>query len=78
MPRYFFHIKEENGELLRDEEGIELGDLDAVHLEAVEAAREIMSDDVLKGRAPGRQAFIIEDDVGATVSEVPFTKAIDA
>jgi hypothetical protein len=50
MPRYYFHV--ENGqEIIRDEEGIDLSDLDAVREEATTAARQIMSQSVLVHRA---------------------------
>jgi len=50
MPRYFFHIKDEV-ETIRDEEGIEFHNLDAVQGEAIESAREMMSGEVREGQA---------------------------
>ena len=50
MPRYHFHIRE-NGRLIRDEEGQELPDKDAVRKEAVETGASIARDVFMNGSA---------------------------
>jgi hypothetical protein len=50
MPRYHFHIRE-NGRLIRDEEGQELPDKDAVRKEAVETGASIARDVFMSGSA---------------------------
>ena len=75
MPRYYFHIQ--NGaNTVRDREGVELENLDEVLAEAVQSAREIMSDQVLKGKASSDRAFIVEDENGKTVLTFPFKQAL--
>jgi hypothetical protein len=75
MPRYFFHIKDKE-ETIRDEEGIELHGLDAVHEEVTESAREMMSDDVRQGSGPDGRTFVVTDEQGQTVLTFPFKDAI--
>jgi hypothetical protein len=50
MPRYHFHIRE-NGRLIRDEEGQEFQDKDAVRKEAVETGASIARDAFMSGSA---------------------------
>jgi hypothetical protein len=50
MPRYHFHIRE-NGHLIRDEEGQEFADPQAVRKEAVETGASIARDAFISGSA---------------------------
>jgi hypothetical protein len=76
MPRYFFNIEDGQQKLTRDEEGIDLPDLDAVREEATEAARQIMSQSVLVGDAIDGRKFVITDEGGIIVREFIFKDAI--
>ena len=51
MPRYFFNVEDEDHQI-KDLEGIELDGLDAVREEALQSARQVMSEDILSGRRP--------------------------
>jgi len=75
MPRYFFHIKDEV-ETIRDEEGIEFHNLDAVRGEAIESARERMSGEVREGHGADGRTFVVTDEQGHTVLTFPFKDAI--
>jgi hypothetical protein len=75
MPRYFFHIEDANRRRIRDEEGIELDGLDAVREEALQSARELMSDNVLQGRRADGNRFVVTDEAGAIVAEISFADA---
>jgi hypothetical protein len=75
MPRYFFHIDDEH-ELIRDLEGSDLPDLDAVRREATESARQIMSQAVLIGRPANGRKFVITNEEGYVLLEFPFKEAI--
>jgi len=77
MQRYYFHI-EDGGDTIVDREGIELADLDAAREEAVAAARQIMSNDVLRGRTADGRRFVITVDGGTIVAEIPFRATIAA
>jgi hypothetical protein len=50
MPRYFFHLRSPSGRLIRDDEGVELADLDAAAQEAALAAADLGRDCELGGR----------------------------
>jgi hypothetical protein len=50
MPRYHFHIRE-NGRFIRDEEGQEFQDREAVRKEAVETGASIARDAFMSGSA---------------------------
>jgi hypothetical protein len=75
MPRYFFHIKDE-AETIRDEDGIELHDLDEVRKLATESAREMMSEAVREGHEPSGREFVITDEQGRVVLNFPFKDAL--
>jgi hypothetical protein len=75
MPRYFFHIKDEV-ETIRDMEGAEFHNLDAVREEATESAREMMSVDVRQGHRPDGRTFVVTDEQGDVVLNFPFELAI--
>jgi hypothetical protein len=75
MPRYFFHIKDKASTSI-DKNGIELDDLDAVREEATESARQMMSEQVLRGQTPDGEEFVVTDEQGQTVLTFPFKEAI--
>ena len=71
MPRYFFHIKDKAQEI-RDEERIELDDLDEVREEAAESARLILTQQALYGQAQDGREFVVTDEQGHVVLNFPF------
>jgi predicted N-acetyltransferase YhbS len=75
MPRYYFHIKDE-AKTIRNEEGIEFHNLDAVREEATESARQLMSEEVREGHGPDGRVFVVTDEQGKTVLTVPFKDAL--
>ncbi|HEY8247083.1 MAG TPA: hypothetical protein VIG38_07360 [Hyphomicrobium sp.] len=74
MPRYYFHIKHDD-QLIRDDEGIVLDDIDAVKGEVVESSREIMGELALQGRFDDG-VFVIEDSDGRRVLQFPLKGAL--
>ena len=75
MPLYYFHVI--NGEeTIRDEEGIDLANMDEVREEALQAARQIMAELVLTGKDLDNRRFEIEDDAGETMLIYPFKLAL--
>ena len=75
MSRYFFNI-DDRQEVTRDEEGIDLPNLDAVREEAIESARQIMSQGLLDGTLRDGRRFIVTDEAGIVVLELGFKDAI--
>ena len=69
MPRYFFHIKDDD-HLIRDEEGVDLDDLDAIKAEVIESSRAVVSEFALHGRFEDG-VFVIEDGEGRRVLQFP-------
>jgi hypothetical protein len=75
MTRYYFHIKQGDQTVL-DDEGIECESLYAVRDEALQSAREIMGDGVRSGALDESRTFVVKDDKGDIVHELPFQAAI--
>lgn len=59
MQRFYFHVREPSGELIRDEEGTELPSVGAAHDEAIENAREMIANDA-EQQPEGRNGSAIE------------------
>jgi hypothetical protein len=76
MPRYFFNIVDDDRTIV-DSQGVELADLDEVHQEAVTSARELMSESVLRGQAPNGRRFVVTDQAGMVIAEIPFKDAME-
>jgi hypothetical protein len=74
MPRYFFHLL--NGGSSCDEEGAELPDLDAAEQRAIEAAREMMGEDIKHGRLHLGHRIEIKDADGRESRTVHFKDAV--
>ncbi len=74
MPRYFFHTQLA-GDVVRDDEGIELRDPDQAWQVARATIREILADD---GQAPQLMSASLQvtDISGDIVLEFPFSEAL--
>jgi len=70
MPRYFFHLRNDNGEA-EDETGQELPDLEAARRRALKAAGEIIAEELAQGRDRVRIAIDIEDEGGRRMLTLP-------
>ena len=76
MTRYYLHFYNRIG-LARDEEGRELPNLDAAREAAIEAIRDVMSEEARTGRIDLRGYIEIVDDTQEVRCRVPFSSAID-
>jgi hypothetical protein len=65
MPRYFFHLRSPSEKLIRDDEGVELPDLDAAAQEAALAAADLGRDCELGGQDYSRWHFEVRSDSGS-------------
>jgi hypothetical protein len=74
MARYFFHLY--NDTIVMDEEGVELADLEAAHVNGIKEARELMLDTVAAGRINFSHWIDIADETGAVVGSVSFREAV--
>ncbi len=75
MTHYFFHICSRT-ERIEDREGADFDTLDAALAEARLAAREILAEDLRKGRVDETRLFEIVDERGQLMARVPFKEAI--
>jgi hypothetical protein len=75
MPLFYFHLRD-GTKLIRDPEGVRLPDIASARAEAVQSARELMSQSIT-GRAlfGPEQQFEITNEAGETITIVPFREA---
>jgi hypothetical protein len=72
---FFFHVR--TGErFARDEEGIDLPDLDAARQEATASVREIVANAILAGEPVGDRAVHVVDQTDALVFAIQFRDVI--
>ncbi|WP_181167843.1 hypothetical protein [Mesorhizobium sp. B2-4-19] len=78
MPRYFFCLRDENGNLQEDPEGQEFSDLAGAEENAMVSAKEILAEELLRGK-PVRTglAFEILDENHKLVLRFPFAFAAE-
>jgi hypothetical protein len=75
MPRYYFHIRNED-DFVPDVEGIEMPGARAAREEAEYAAREILADRVRRGEVIDGHEFEVRDDEGTKLFTVPFKSVL--
>jgi hypothetical protein len=71
MPRYYLHIRDEEGRLVEDPDGSELPDLEAARAEALTGARAVLAEKVRAGELIGDQRFEITDEAGTVLTIIP-------
>jgi hypothetical protein len=78
MPRYHFDLRD-GDDLVVDEEGMDLRDMEAVQEEAARSLADMARDEVRRtaGKAGGRCMAIEVRDAAGPVLQVKFTFAID-
>lgn len=74
MPRFFFHIFDDV--VVRDDEGIELVDLEAARRTALTGIREMMCDQLKRGRINLTHRVEVQDEAGSTVLDIRFGEAV--
>jgi hypothetical protein len=75
MPLYFLNVYNRTG-CSRDEEGMDLPDLDAARAQAVDGIRSIMQDEVGHGEIDFEGRVEILEEGGALVATVTFHDAV--
>jgi hypothetical protein len=76
MPLYFLHVFNRTG-CSRDDEGLELPDVAAARVAAVEGIRSILRDEVAHGMIDFEGRVEIVDDAGTLVATVSYAEAVD-
>lgn len=74
MPRYFFHVYDDL--IIRDQDGIDFADAEAACAAALAGAREMMCDQLMKGRLCLYHCIEVEDEGGKTILTLPFGEAV--
>jgi hypothetical protein len=76
MPLFFLHVRD-GATFIRDPEGSHLPDIASARAEAIQSARELMSQSILRDARIGlERQFEITNDRGRTVAIVPFGEAV--
>ena len=76
MPRYFFHLRDGDTLLKDDAESQDFANLEDVRLEAIQGARQILSEAALSGQAGSlNQQIEVVDEAGRTVVIMPIGHA---
>ncbi|HEY4275253.1 MAG TPA: hypothetical protein VGM68_07200 [Rhizomicrobium sp.] len=70
MTRYFFHVKDSDGDVSQDLEGQELPDLAAARAEAISANREMLGERLLHGGSLNHRRIEIADADGHILDKV--------
>jgi hypothetical protein len=75
MVRFYFHVVNGHGES-RDEEEVDLPNLETAHAQAIAGIRSMLSGEVGRGLLDLRGQISIADDSGHILLEVPFRTAV--
>lgn len=70
MTRYFFHVRDEDGDVSQDFEGQELTDLPAARAEAIRTNREMLGERLLHGGDLDHRRIEISDASGRILDKV--------
>jgi hypothetical protein len=71
MPRFYLHLRQD-GELILDDEGVELADVAAARRKAERGARELLAEAIKAGKDTVADAFVIADEFGRPLDTVLF------
>ncbi len=75
MPRYFFHVEDEQG-WIKDEEGLELPDLAAAVKEADGTAIDLAKAAIQEGQPVDGRTVVVFDEQGRPIYRLPVKRTI--
>ncbi|OAI82851.1 DUF6894 family protein [Agrobacterium pusense] len=75
MPRYFFHVRDADG-LSLDTEGAVLSSDEGACVEAVQAAREMLAEKILKNEIVDGAEFEVVRSDGVLVAKIPLKSVV--
>jgi hypothetical protein len=70
MPKFFFNVRDSDGEISRDCEGQDLPNLEAARAEAINANREMLGERLLHGGSLNHRQIEIADEDGKVLAVV--------
>lgn len=74
MPHYYFHVPDDDSTL--DEEGLDAADFDSARDMAIQCARDLMCEQLRKGRLNLNHRIDVDGENGERVLSVPFREAV--
>jgi hypothetical protein len=75
MARFFFHLKSD-GELITDDDGIDLPGLSEATREALQRARELLAEAIKTGNPTLPVALVVADETGQTLLDLPLVEVL--
>jgi hypothetical protein len=75
MARFFFHLKS-GGELITDDDGIDLPGLGEATREALQSARELLAEAIKMAKPRLPEALVVADEAGQPLLELPLVEAL--
>ncbi|WP_404809965.1 DUF6894 family protein [Microvirga lenta] len=76
MPRYYCHIRQ-GKQLIQDPEGVDLPDLDAAQVQAIQGIRDVLAEGVRRGDGDGLDdVLVITDEAVQELLTIPFIEAL--
>jgi hypothetical protein len=75
MPRYCFHVRYAD-DMLPDDEGTDLPDLDAARELALASARDLLGDAIKAGKGVLPESIVVADADGQELMSVPLEHAL--
>jgi len=74
-PKFYFHLKAD-GEMVTDNEGLDLPSMTVATSLALESARELLAEAIKYGKQKIPDAVVVADDDGRTVLELPLVEVL--
>jgi len=75
MLRFYFDVL--NGDQVsQDLDGIDFADLDTALAEALQGARDLVAEGIMRNEDVSGQSFVIRDGTGEVVATVPFRETL--
>ena len=71
MPRFSFHVRN-GGELIPDNEGVDLPNVDSAADQCRRIVQEVLNEDAFRGELVANRQFEITDEQGGLVLIIPF------
>jgi hypothetical protein len=75
MAKFYFHLKTD-GELVTDDEGLDLPSATEAAHAALQTARELLGEAIKYGKPNVPEAVVVADEAGRTVLELPFVEVL--
>jgi hypothetical protein len=72
MPRYFFDVLHDGEDVTRDHDGIDLPDLEAAKIEALEVWKRILRERVPGAADPFHWHVVVLNENGTVLAKVPY------